>query len=149
MADNNNLECPVDFVQIDENRARMVAFLVLILGVVCFAQLNWGVAIFLLIDFSLRTFNLNSYSPLGFLAGKLINLFKIKNKPTDRAPKRFAAMMGMIFTGVIALTLLIGWLTFAEITLVLLLICAALESLLGVCVGCYVYTYLKRFGLVK
>jgi len=146
---NDDLECPVDFVQINENRARTVAFLVLILGIVCFAKLNWGVAVFLLIDFSLRTFNLNNYSPLGFLAGKLVALFKIKNKPTDRAPKRFAAIMGMIFNGIIALTALIGWITFAEIMLVLLLICAALESLLGICVGCYVYTYLKRFGLVK
>lgn len=148
MADTN-LECPVDFVLINENRARMVAFLVLILGVVCFAQLNWGVALFLLVDFSLRTFNLNNYSPLSFLAGKLVTLFNIKNKPTDRAPKRFAAMMGMIFNAIIALALVAGFVTFAEIMLVLLLICAALESLAGICVGCYVYTYLKKIGLIK
>lgn len=146
---NDNLECPVDFVTINENRTRMVAFLILLLGITCFVQLNWGVAIFLLIDFSLRTFNLNNYSPLSFLAGKLVILFNIKNKPTDRAPKRFAAMMGMVFTGVIALALLMDWITFAKIMLVLLLICAALESLAGICVGCHVYTYLKRLGLVK
>lgn len=148
MADNN-LDCPIDFVHINENRARMVAFLVLTLGIICFAQLNWGIAIFMLIDFTLRTFNLNNYSPLSFLAGVLISILKIKNKPTDRAPKRFAAMMGMIFTGIIALALLIGWIAFAEIMLILLLICAALESFAGICIGCHVYTYLKKFGLIK
>lgn len=146
---NNNLDCPVDFVLINENRARMVAFLVLLLGVVCLAQLNWGVALFLLADFSLRTINLNNYSPLSFLAGKLVTLFRIGNKPTDRAPKRFAALMGMIFNAIIALALIAHLVTLAMVMLVILLICAALESLAGICVGCYVYTYLKKFGLIK
>ncbi|WP_214072325.1 DUF4395 domain-containing protein [Mucilaginibacter sp. dw_454] len=148
MADNN-LDCPVDFIIIDENRARMVAFLVLILGIICWVQLNWGVAIFLMVDFGLRAFKLNAYSPLGFLAGKLTTLFHIKNKPTDRAPKRFAALMGLIFSGIIFLTLVTGLLTIAQIMLFILLVCAGLESLLGICIGCYVYTYLKKLGFIK
>jgi hypothetical protein len=55
---STNLDCPVDFVTINETRARLVAFFVLLLAATCFLTANWIVAAFLLIDFSLRSFNL-------------------------------------------------------------------------------------------
>jgi hypothetical protein len=146
---NNDLDCPVDFVTINENRARMVAFWVLILVVLCFVTANWLIAAFLLLDFALRSFNFNMYSPLAIVAGLLINLVKIKNKPVDRAPKRFAAFIGLSFMVMILLALLTGFITTAKVLLVVIFIFAALESLAGFCAGCYVYTYLKRFGLIK
>jgi hypothetical protein len=78
---NNTLDCPVDFVAINENRARLVAFFVGVLGAVCFITANWLISAFLLADFILRAFNLNNYSPLGLISGELLRLFKIKNKP--------------------------------------------------------------------
>jgi hypothetical protein len=146
---NNDLDCPVDFVPINENRARIVAFLVLILAAICFATANIFIAIFLLVDFTLRSFNLNKFSPLAIIAGVLIKLLQIKNKPVDRAPKRFAAFVGLSFMVMILLALLTGFITTAKVLLVVLMIFAALESLAGFCAGCYVYSYLKRFGLIK
>ncbi len=146
---NNDLDCPVDFVLINENRARMVAFLVLILVVSCFITVHWLIAAFLLVDFALRGLNFNAYSPLAIIAGVLIKLFKISNKLVDRAPKRFAAFVGLSFMVMILLALLTGFITTAKVLLGILMIFAALESLAGFCAGCYVYSYLKRFGLIK
>lgn len=72
----------------------MVAFLVLVLAAICFATANSIIASFLLVDFTLRSLNLNKFSPLAFIAGVMIKLLQIKNKPVDRAPKRFAAFVG-------------------------------------------------------
>ncbi|MDB5158549.1 MAG: hypothetical protein JWR50_3256 [Mucilaginibacter sp.] len=149
MADDN-LDCPVDFIAINENRARLVAFFVGVLGAVCFITTNWLISAFLLADFTLRSFNLNNYSPLGLIiSGELLKLFKIKNKPVDRAPKRFAAFMGLVFVAIITLSLLTGLITLAKAALVILMIFAALESFAGFCAGCYVYSYLKRLKLIK
>jgi hypothetical protein len=146
---NNDLECPVDFVPINENRARMVAFMVLVLAAICFATANSILASILLVDFTLRSFNLNKFSPLAIIASVLIKVLQIKNKPVDRAPKRFAAFIGLSFMVMILLALLTGFINTAKVLLTVLMMFAALESLAGFCAGCYVYTYLKRFGLIK
>lgn len=146
---NDNLECPVDFVTIDEYRARLVAFIVLLLGITCLMTLNLGVAFFMLADFVLRAFNLNKYSPLSFIARGLLHVFGKKPKLVDRAPKRFAAFVGLAFLLAITIALLSGTPVFARILLAILIAFAALESLAGFCAGCYVYTYLKRFGLIR
>ncbi len=140
----NNLQCPVDFVLMNENKARLTAFFVLILSVI-FLLTNWWVIIaFLVIDFFLRARNLGKYSLLAMLSDIIINQFKIKNKPTDRAPKRFAAGVGLMFTmGILILTLLDLNITTLIVTSVLLLF-AFLESFIGFCAGCYVYSALNK-----
>ncbi|MCC8426521.1 DUF4395 domain-containing protein [Mucilaginibacter sp. UR6-11] len=146
----DNLNCPIDYITINENRARMVAFFVVLLALTCFfTTTNWIIAAFLLVDFALRVFNLNNYSPLGLISGRLIKLFKVKNKPVDRAPKRFAAFIGLVFSGFITLMLIIGLITAARIILAVLIVFAILESFFGFCAGCHVYSYLKRFKMIK
>jgi hypothetical protein len=86
---------------------------------------------------------------LAIIAGWLIKLFKLKNRPVDRAPKRFAAFIGLTFSIAILIALLFDFTTTAKVLLGILMIFAALESSVGFCAGCYVYTYLKRFGLIK
>ncbi|GAA4092425.1 DUF4395 domain-containing protein [Mucilaginibacter panaciglaebae] len=146
---NDNLDCPVDFVTVDEHRARLVAFVVLLLAIICFVTLNWGLSLFMLVDFILRALNLNKYSPLSFIAGWLLKASGRKPKPVDRAPKRFAAFVGLVFSLAITIALLTGLFTVARVLLAILMVFAALESLAGFCAGCYVYTYLKTFGLVR
>src|ERR1700743_553267 len=99
------MECPVDFIPINENKARLTAFLVLVIGIVYLLTGFWLLIAFLLIDFALRTFNLGKYSLLGFLSDALIKQLKIKNKPVDRAPKRFAAGVGLVFNAAILITI--------------------------------------------
>jgi hypothetical protein len=146
---SKELDCPVDFVTVNENRVRIVAFFVLKLAILCFITDSLTIAGILLIDFTLRAFNLNKYSPLAIIAGVFVKLLQLNNKPVDRAPKRFAAFVGLSFSVMILAALLTDFITTAKVLLGVLMVFAALESLAGFCAGCYVYSYLKQFGLIK
>jgi len=141
----SDIECPVDLVSVNENQARLIALLVLGMGLVYLYSGWWGIIVFLVLDFSLRSFKLNKISPLALLAGTLVKLFKIGYTPTDQAPKRFAARMGLTFTTVI---LILHFLAFdSTVILLTLALClfAFLESFLAICVGCYVYSYWRKW----
>ena len=143
---SKEIQCPVDFVSMNENKARLTALFVLILGTVFLITGLWFIMAFLVIDFLLRVNNLGKYSLLAILSDVVIKQLKIKNKPTDRAPKRFAAGVGLVFTlGILIFTLLHLDTATLLATLVLLLF-AFLESFVGFCAGCYVYSMLQKFG---
>ena len=143
--EDNNLDCPVDFVPINENRARLTALFVLVLMLL---YLNNGlrfILFFLFVDFTMRAFKWGQYSLLGMLSNLFIKLFKFKNKQVDRAPKRFAAGMGMAITGLMLVLLVFKAVDLAYILGVIIVVFATLESALGFCAGCYVYTFIKKF----
>jgi hypothetical protein len=63
-------------------------------------------------------------------------------------PKRFAQLIGALFTVTALLVwLIVGW-AWARWLLVPLLAAAALEGLFGYCVGCTVFGWLIRAGVV-
>jgi Domain of unknown function (DUF4395) len=144
---NDNLECPVDLVMVNENKVRFTAFLVLLLTVAFLLTSLWIIIVFLTIDFFLRAFKWGQYSLLSIIGDKFVSVFKIKNKPVDRAPKRFAAGIGFVITLTILLLLAFKFLITAGLVALVLIFFAFLESVLGFCAGCYVYTLGKKlFG---
>ncbi len=144
----NTVVCPVDQVNVDENKVRFTAFLVLVIAITYLAIGNWLLIAILLVDFALRAFNLNVYSPLAILGGAVINQIKLKPKPVDRAPKRFATFVGLVFLAAILTAHVTGFLLTARLVSGVLILFAALESLAGFCAGCYVYSWLIRFKLI-
>lgn len=137
------MECPVDFVTINENKVRVIAFFVLTLAIVYLFTNTWLIMAFLVLDFTLRVFNLGRFSLLAFLSDAVIKQVKIKAKPVDRAPKRFAAMVGLIFTTGILVSYFLHFLMLANGLTVVMCCFAALESFVGFCAGCYVYSARK------
>ena len=145
---NNNLTCPVDNIVVNENRVRTTAFFVLLLAIVYLATNCWLFAAFLTVDFALRAFNLNAYSPLAILSGVVVKQLKLKNKPTDRGPKRFAAMIGFAFSGFILISSLLHLTIVSQIATATLLVFASLESFAGFCAGCYLYSFMRRVNFL-
>ncbi|MDN3658996.1 DUF4395 domain-containing protein [Ferruginibacter paludis] len=141
----NNIECPVDFVTINENKARVTAALVFILTLVYLFTSLWIITAFLMVDFFVRGFNFASYSVLGLISDKLITVFSIKQKPTDRAPKRFAAKIGFLFSVAILLFIALDLKNIALILAIVLATFALLESAFGFCAGCHVYSFYNKF----
>jgi 4-hydroxybenzoate polyprenyltransferase len=137
----NEIDCPIDLVSVNENRVKLVALLVLGFAIAYLFTGWWGIIVFLVADFGLRSFNLGKYSPLFIVAGTLVKIFGIGNKPTDQAPKRFAARMGFAFTLVISVFAFLQLTTLVIILGIALCFFAFLESFLGICVGCYVYSF--------
>ncbi|WP_183572059.1 DUF4395 domain-containing protein [Mucilaginibacter sp. X5P1] len=140
------MDCPVDFVSINENKARLTAFFVLVLSVVYLITGFWLIIAFLLLDFTLRSFNLGKYSVLGFLSDAIIKQLKIKNKPADRAPKRFAAMVGVVFTLAILIAIFFTQTIVAVSLATVLSFFALLEAFFAFCAGCHVYSIGKTIA---
>ncbi|MGN6637549.1 MAG: DUF4395 domain-containing protein [Mucilaginibacter sp.] len=142
----SELECPVDFVVINEYKARMIAFFVFVLTIIFLVTSVWLIPAFLIVDFALRASILGKYSLLGILSDAVIRQFKIGNKPTDRAPKRFSAGVGMLFSAAMLVSTLFHLGILSLVLACTLIIFAILESFFSFCAGCYVYTFLKKLN---
>jgi hypothetical protein len=140
----NAIQCPVDFVAVNENQVRLTAAGVLISAIAYL--LTGGVLIiaFLILDFSLRAFHAGRFSPLNWLSRSVVKQFSISNRPIDRAPKRFAAIIGTILTLAILSLDLLHYSTGAIVLAFVLVTFSFLESVLGFCAGCYGYTFYKK-----
>jgi Domain of unknown function (DUF4395) len=131
-------------VTASESKIRLTAFFVLVIAIVYLIG-GYGIApLFLLLDFTLRSFGLPRYSPLGYLAGTLATALKLPVKPVFLPPKRFAARVGFVFCLAITILHYANQEIAATILGAVLAIFAALESLAGFCAGCYVYNAWAR-----
>lgn len=138
--------------QINEYKVRTIAFLVLILAILAIGYLVTGwqlLPILLVIDFGLRAFDAGKYSPLARISDIIVKLFSFPTKPIYFPPKRFAARVGFAFSVTITVLHLLG--ISAILVAGILTFFAALESLAGICAGCYVYDWLlpvwRKIGL--
>lgn len=138
---NDKLQCPVDLVVMNENKARITALFVLVLAIAFLLTQIWQIFAFLAIDFGLRAANAGKFSPLAFFSDVVIRQFKIGNKPTDRGPKRFAASVGLVFSVSILALVGLQYNLAAGVLSSIIVIFAFLEAFAGFCAGCYVYTF--------
>jgi hypothetical protein len=145
----SEISCPVDHVKVNENKVRLIALSVLVLGLVYLLTGYWFIIAFLMFDFLMRVINKPKLSLIARLADVLIKTLRIPTKPVDRGPKRFAAGMGLAFNVLILLMIFLQlplaaiWLTAS------LCVFAFLESFTGFCVGCYVYTGLQKLHVIR
>jgi hypothetical protein len=137
-----NLICPVDNVQINENKVRLTAAFVLLIGII-YLLTHWvGLILLLTADFALRAFKLPRFSLLGFWAEATVWQLNIPFKATDQAPKRFAAKVGFVFCLIITVRHFLNENTW--ILSSILVVFAFLESVLAFCAGCYAYTFYAK-----
>jgi hypothetical protein len=145
---STQLQCPVDAVLVNENKARVNAFFVLVLGIVFLFTHLWLIIAVFAADFLIRAAGTGKYSAIGFLSGAVMRQLNIGSKPVDRAPKRFAAYTGFVFSVAILASVLFQWGLAVNVLTAVLILFAFLEAFAGFCAGCYVYT-LTRIILKK
>jgi hypothetical protein len=63
-------------------------------------------------------------------------------------PKRFAQAIGVVVTGLAAVAVALGQTGLAEVLLVLIIVAAGLEAFLAFCLGCTIFGWLMRAGLI-
>jgi hypothetical protein len=135
---------------VNEYAARTVAAGVLVMAVAAIAFQQPWILIPLAYGFWARVLTGPTLSPLGQLATRVVApRLPWGPKPVAGPPKRFAQAVGVVFST----TALILWFGFGLATatwvVVALLACAAtLESVFGICVGCMVFGYLMRAGVI-
>jgi len=135
-----SLLCPISPLRVGETTARLTGLLAAAL-IALYALTGAGaIMLALAIDYGVRAGTRWRHSPLSWLAARLVRALRLPDHPIDKAPKLFAARVGLLLaltSGVLTLLhppsgLVVG---------LVLLGFALLESLLNICVGCLVYTY--------
>ena len=135
------LICPVSPEHVDENRVRATALLVVFTMGAYFVT---GSAIFpalMVVDFFIRAFTRLKYSPLSFVAHHFVQVIGPQAVLIDKAPKVFAARIGLILTSITTLGALLHFPLLAYISGSVLILFAFLECGLNFCMCCWLYTY--------
>lgn len=134
------LICPVSPERVDENRVRVTALGVVFLMGVFFVTGNALFPALLIVDFYIRAFTGLPYSPLSWLAHTFVKVMGTKPVLIDKAPKVFAARIGLLFTIVTTISSILGFSLLAYIIGATLVLFAFLECGINFCMGCWVYT---------
>jgi hypothetical protein len=136
--------CPISGEKGNETVIRITALLVVLITSAAFFFNNPFLLLFLCVDFFLRASKNEQLSVLRWTATYISDTLNLPIRPTDLAPKRFAAWIGFVFS------LLLILLNLAEFKLAfyfvssVLIFCAFLESVFSFCVGCVVYQFIQR-----
>jgi hypothetical protein len=134
---------------VNEKAARSVAGGVVVLALLALLPGAGWLTILLAAGFWLRVAAGPRFSPLGQLATRIIAPRLGPARLVPGPPKRFAQFIGALLTTSAAVCFLTGAVGASQLLLVLLLIAAGLESALGVCLGCVMFGYLMRTGLIS
>ena len=140
----DNISCPVSHIKVNENRVRIVAAFVFVTSLSYFLLPWWPAPALLAIDFFLRVVDLGRYSPFNVLSGWIVRALAIGDRPVDRAPKQFAAQLGFLFSTLLLTVAVFSLPQTGYIFAAILVLFSFLESALGFCAGCYVYTLIRK-----
>ena len=134
---------------VNEKAARVVAGVVLVLVIAILLTSAYWLLIPLAYGFWARVLTGPTLSPLGWTAQNVIAPRLGERRPVPGPPKRFAQAMGAVMsTAALVFALILGSHTAADVTLILFLPAAGLESIVGYCLGCKAFALLMRLGLI-
>ena len=134
---------------VNEIAARLVAGMVFILSVAVVFTGNLWLLIFLTYGFVARVLSGPTLSPMGLIATRILAPAIGTVKLVPGPPKRFAQAVGVVFSVAALLAyFVLDSIMVTKILIGVLVLCSGLESFIGFCVGCFVFNYLIRFGLI-
>jgi hypothetical protein len=133
---------------VNEYAARITAGLVVVLAVATLLTgWGWGL-IALAAGFWLRVLFGPRISPLALLSVKVLAPRIGHAKLVAGPPKRFAQGIGAALTSAAVVLFFTGFQPAAWVLLGLLIVAASLEAFVGFCLGCAIFGFLQRRGLI-
>ena len=134
---------------VNDYAARTTAGLVIVLAIAAIVVNQWWLYAILALGFALRVAGGPRYSPFGRLAVHVIvpNVVK-KEKIVPGPPKRFAQTVGLAFSTTAVILSLLDFGLAAQIVVGALIAAAFLEFAFGFCLGCVVFGYLQKAGVI-
>ena len=133
---------------VNEYSARITAALVVLLSVLTLLTgIGWGLAL-IAAGFWLRVLFGPRVSPLAQLSVKVLSPRLGKTRLVPGPPKRFAQGIGAALSTTAAVLLALGLAPAAWILLAVLVVAASLEAFAGFCLGCAIFGFLQRRGLI-
>jgi hypothetical protein len=133
---------------VNEYAARVTAALVVLLSVLTLVTgFGWGLAL-IAAGFWLRVLFGPRISPLAQLSVKVLTPRLGKTRLVPGPPKRFAQGIGAVMSTAAAVLLAAGLAPAAWGLLAVLIVAASLEAFAGFCLGCAIFGFLQRRGLI-
>ena len=136
--------CPISPEVVDDHAIRIGAGLTILVTATALHFRTGWIALALGLDFALRSRGLAAASPIARIATALRQVSGLRPAPINAGPKRFAALVGAVFSLAIAAALFLHLPGVAPAAAAILILCAGLEAFLGYCVGCKVYGRFHR-----
>jgi hypothetical protein len=134
---------------VNEKAARVVAGGVALLAAVALATGWRWILLLLALGFLARVLAGPRLSPLGQLSTRVVAPRLGRPKLVPGPPKRFAQAIGLALTTLAAVAALgFGMTTLPTVLLVVLLVFALLESVVGFCAGCWLFGRLMALGVI-
>jgi hypothetical protein len=134
---------------VNETSARIVAAGAVVMSAAFAATGAAWILIPLTYGFLARVTTGPAFSPLGLLSTKVITpRLHIRHRFVAGPPKRFAQFIGLLFSATASVLWLLDLGTPARIVAAMLAGAAFLESAFAVCLGCIMFGWLIRLGVV-
>ncbi|HET7801229.1 MAG TPA: DUF4395 domain-containing protein [Humibacillus xanthopallidus] len=141
---------------VDDVTVRLIAAVVLVIGVVALGTQQWWLYAVLAVDFTLRAELGPKASPIAQLVNRWIRpAVPAAKRPTAGPPKRFAATIGAVMTVAATALWLVnvatgsaGAITGVVVIGAVMVLFPLLEAAFGFCVGCRLFAVLMRLGVV-
>jgi hypothetical protein len=133
---------------VNEKAARVVAGTVLAVVLVTLATSWYWLLIPLAYGFWARVLTGPTFSPLGWTAQNLIAPRLGPKRPVPGPPKRFAQGIGAVMSTLAVVLAFVVSHQAADGVLIAFVPAAALESILGYCLGCKLFGLLMRAGVL-
>jgi len=134
---------------VNETSARLVASGVVLQGLLFIVVREWWVLVPLAYGFLARVLSGPRFSPLGQFVTRVVTpRLRLEHRFVPGPPKRFAQGVGLVFSG----GALVAWAAGAETVSLVLIVglvgAASLEAFAGFCLGCVMFRWLMRAGVV-
>ena len=134
---------------VDEVSARLVAAGVVAQGGTFLVLRSPFLLVTLAYGFAARVAFGPRFSPLGRVVTQILRpRIPFKARFVAGPPKRFAQGMGLAFSSTALVSFAVGAHTFSVAVIAMLLVAALLESVLAVCLGCIVFRWLMKVGII-
>jgi hypothetical protein len=134
---------------VNETSARLVAGGVVVQAIAFLAVRQWWILVPLAYGFLARVLTGPRLSPLGQFVTRVVTpRLRIEHRFVPGPPKRFAQSIGLSFSSGALLAWAVGAEPVAYGLIAALLVAAALESVVGLCLGCVIFNRLMRWGVI-
>ena len=134
---------------VNETSARLVAFGVVLMGVTFLVFRQWWLLVPLAFGFLARVLAGPRFSPLGRLVTEVVTpRLRREHRFVPGPPKRFAQGIGLVFSGGALVAWALGASAVSVVLIAGLVVAASLEAFAGVCLGCIMFGYLMRWGVI-
>jgi hypothetical protein len=133
---------------VNEKAARTVAGLVAVTTTLALVSQQGWLLWLLALGFGLRVASGPRFSPFGLLATRLVAPRLGAPKLVPGPPKRFAQAIGLVVSSGAAMSVTAGLPVLGWGLAGLLVLAAMLESVFALCLGCIVFGWLQRAGVV-